>query len=58
MLEEYGNVEVDDRKLFMKMEEMDLQMWAVVLGDFLYASRRTPGKVSILLGDESTSYQY
>ena len=33
-------------------------MWAVVLGDFLFYSRRTTGKVYICLGDESPIHQY
>jgi len=34
-------------------------MWAEVLGDFLFPSRRTAGgEVQILLGDESTTHLY
>jgi len=37
---------------------MDLQMWAAVLGDFLFPARSTAGKVLILLREESTIYYY
>ena len=36
---------------------MDLQIWAAVLKDFIFPSRRTTGKVSILLGDKLQYYR-
>jgi len=40
------------------ISEMALQMWAAVLRDFLFPCHITAGKMLILLGDESTIYQY
>ena len=43
---------------FWNLRNMDLLRWAALLGDFLFPSRRTAGKVEILLGDECTIHQY
>ena len=39
------------------ISEMDIQMWAMVLGDFLFLSWRTADNVKICLGDEFTISQ-